>query len=703
MKKKIKLIICLIFVSVIGLFTLNLNKSHALSTTDNPVELRGVWVATVSNIDISKQNGTGDKAINDYKQKLLAIINRVESYGLNAIFFQIRPANDAFYESEYNPWSEYFVSRGTNPGWDMFSWLIEECHSRGIEVHAWLNPYRVTGANVVDLANMSADEIKEVKINYRNSILNTQPNINSPITTLSEAEYLEEVVAGKEGKLILNPSRDITIQHISNTIEEIITKYDVDGIHFDDYFYPSGGIEATIDNNDYLQYVDNGGTLSKEDWRRSNVDRMVETVHNIISSYNETSDHYVTFGISPAAVWAPSTEQCQDSPRGQEGGMNVGCLSYSSYNDLYADTKKWVVNEWLDYILPQNYYNFGNDYKEISLWWSKVVSTTKHVKLYIGTPLYRVTEFNDSELLKKQFEYNESVPIIQRNVSGYVLFSYRNLVSSDTLMKQAVTYLQTKFKGGALLPKYEEYESTTKTIDDVDIKIYKISNDYSVQFTQVEGIPSYVMYAISNGYDIDFNGTNTYIAKVYNDVSVGTKYIYKVTENGSKINQFVLRAFDANNNPIGYKVLDFEDAIVNSGAKITSQTTFDDSYKLHDTIHLSFKIESELDLPLTVTLLVSHNGETYYESYDLTSNSNIYEYDYETFVEGTHYFRVQAYDTDIYNTLDLDVINVGTTFTPIEPKTEEPTQSGSSCSFGISVVSTIMLFSLAFVLIRRKA
>ena len=145
-------------------------KSEAAISGENVSELRGVWVSTVSNIDITTQKGTGEKAIKDYQNVLLTILDKVESTGLNAIFFQIRPANDALYESKYNVWSEFLAGYGVNPGWDMLSWFIEKAHERGIELHAWLNPYRVTASSVTN--GKTAEEIKQIKLDLRAKTLN---------------------------------------------------------------------------------------------------------------------------------------------------------------------------------------------------------------------------------------------------------------------------------------------------------------------------------------------------------------------------------------------------------------------------------------------------------------------------------------------------------------------------------------------------
>ena len=172
--KKIVTVVLLVFTLMFFVKTPTVN---ALKHNGSLEELRGVWVSTVSNIDIAKQNGTTEKAINDYKKELLSILEKAETYGINAIFFQVRPENDAFYESEYNPWSRFFYQRGVNPGWDMLSWFIDECHSRGIELHAWLNPYRVTASRVADLKNDSEEKIKQVKLNLRAEAQKLYPEI----------------------------------------------------------------------------------------------------------------------------------------------------------------------------------------------------------------------------------------------------------------------------------------------------------------------------------------------------------------------------------------------------------------------------------------------------------------------------------------------------------------------------------------------
>ena len=293
--KKIVTILLLVFAIM---FFAKKPSVNALVIDDNLEELRGVWVSTVSNIDISRQNGTSEKAINDYKEQLLSILSKAENYGLNAIFFQVRPSNDALYESEYNPWSQFFYQHGVNPGWDMLSWFDDECHARGIELHAWLNPYRVTASRVASFSDGEA-KINEIKFNLRKQAQSLYPEINNPLNIQDDEEFLSTVVLGAEGQMVLNPAKQTTIDHVTNTIVELIENYDIDGVHFDDYFYPSGGIESKYDSEDYAAYKQNGGTLAVADWRRDNVDRMVKSVSDAVAAYNaKNPDQYTAFGIS---------------------------------------------------------------------------------------------------------------------------------------------------------------------------------------------------------------------------------------------------------------------------------------------------------------------------------------------------------------------------------------------------------------------
>lgn len=710
MKKILKLTLCLVML-VACVFAVNAKKVEAIATTEAPVELRGVWVATVSNIDISKQTGTNEKAISEYKAKLTAILNRMENYGMNCMFFQVRPANDAFYESAYNPYSKYFAGLGIDPGWDMLSWLCDEAHKRGIQVHGWLNPYRVTGESAYDYKKDTLEEINAVKKNLRAQVKATGQNINNPILIEDDTEFLETIVAGAENKLVLNPARQATITHIENTISELINNYDLDGIHFDDYFYPSGGIEGGVEQKDYNLYKSNGGTLDIKDWRRENVNKMVKAVSDIVSEYNETSSRYCAFGISPASVWAPGPQMCSDDNRVTEGGMAVICGSYSSYLDLYADTRKWVREEWLDYILPQNYTGYNDNYKEISKWWANEVSKTSKVKLYIGTGLYRFsnndTEFQDANVVQNQMNYNATTLVTQRNVSGYVMFSYRNLSSSQSPQKEANQKLQIAWSAGALLPTYGT--STKVVTGDPNIRVSYLQGKYSVQFSEVQNANGYVVYALPNGVN-SYTEEGAILSKVYNQTNGNGTNVYKTTDYGVQHNKFELVVFDQNNNPAKTYFIDFSNPLQNEGP-IVSMNADQTSVAKGDSIKITITAESSFDLDLTVKLYVKQDDDEYNENHELTIDEDgFYTYEYETFKDGTITFKVVVSDGDKETVVELDPIKVGNP-KPVDPTPTEDDpavdpapkkESSGGCSFGAAAMLPLMAACILLVIRKRE-
>ena len=360
------------------------------------VEFRSVWVCTVANMDVQKQIGTSPEAIQAWKDQYLDILYNSKAMGMNAIIFQVRPCNDAFYPSKYNPWSEYLAGFGVDPGWDPLEWMLEVTHAAGLEYHAWLNPYRTsTGAlsyypTTKDQAtgstywgDYSTSEAYNYKQEYFKGLADTLRNNNNVVDNpiMETGSTLNhQIVYGSESKFVLNPADPVTIELLDNTIKELVENYDIDGIHFDDYFYPDDSsykgtnadyknitfsTQPDIDYADYKSYLNDGGTLSIYDFRRDNVNRLIKTLSDTIRELNKTDDYICAFGISPAARWAPSIESCPaGSPRAAEGGEAGSCNNYYSYSDLYADTRKWVLEDWIDYILPQAYTYLGTSTSE---------------------------------------------------------------------------------------------------------------------------------------------------------------------------------------------------------------------------------------------------------------------------------------------------------------------------------------------------
>ena len=307
------------------------------SRADAPVkrEMRSPFCATVWNLDWpgNQITITGNQTqINNQKKRMITILDSLQANNFNAMSFQVRSRCDAMYNSSYEPWSSDLVkTRGMDPGWDPLEWVVSECHKRGIECHAWVNPYRY---ETTPGAWGNSD--------YRR---------DHPDWLLSNGSYV-----------VINPGLPEVTQRIVDIIHEIITNYDVDGILFDDYFYPSGGTDLSLDADLYQAYVDAGGTLSQNDWRCDNVNRMVIAVNNMIKA----TKPWVRFGVAPAGVAASSVSYAE-----KFGVKNCPAGYDWQYGQIHSEPLAWLRDRSIDYIAPQVYWTIGadEDYSKITPWW----------------------------------------------------------------------------------------------------------------------------------------------------------------------------------------------------------------------------------------------------------------------------------------------------------------------------------------------
>ncbi len=310
-------------------------------------EFRGVWVATVTNIDWPSRPGlTADQQ----KQELIGLLEQHKKNGMNAILLQVRPAADAFYAKSREPWSRWLMGKqGLAPaaGYDPLAFAIKEAHFRGMELHAWFNPYR---------ANMSAGE--QV----------------SPDHMTSKRPDLFFTYGGKKQ---FDPGLPEVREYIVQVILDVVKGYDVDGIHFDDYFYPYPISGQRINDSLTFSKYPNGFT-NVPDWRRNNVDLLIKMLDDSIHHYKK----YVKFGISPFGIWKNSSE---DTLGSKTNGL-------SNYAELYADSRKWIKEGWVDYINPQVYFSFTRKAAPFDVlvdWWSNN-AFGRHV--YIGQAAYLVNQ-----------------------------------------------------------------------------------------------------------------------------------------------------------------------------------------------------------------------------------------------------------------------------------------------------------------------
>ena len=352
-------------------------------------EMRGVWIATVYSIDFpsAKNNVTAQKA------ELDNIVNTAAKAGLNSLFFQVRPYGDALYKSSIFPWSaELTGTQGKDPGFDPLAYVIESAAKKGIGVHAWINPYRIT----IGSANAPKHDINALAPNH--------PVRQNP----------SMVVAFDDGKLYLNPGDPAAQKLVLDGVKELIENYNIAGIHFDDYFYPSptvtkDGVTYNAKFNDDATYAQYGGGMSLADWRRSNTYKMIQDTNNLVKSYTNKS---VRFGVSPTGIW--------DNKGSNSLGSDTN--GFSSYSQIYADSRKWVKDGIVDYVIPQIYWQIGaknSDYATLVKWWSDVVKGT-NVDLYVGHPAYRIEEWKNSDSVMDQLNFNKEYSLVK----GSVFYGY---------------------------------------------------------------------------------------------------------------------------------------------------------------------------------------------------------------------------------------------------------------------------------------
>lgn len=374
-------------------------------------EVRATWLTTVWRLDwpsATVPTATGnneterERIRNAQKNGLLAILNRLQAGNFNTIYFQVRGMSDAFYNSQYEPWSAYISSeRGQDPGWDPLEFIIEEAHKRGIEIHAWLNPYRYS---------TSTDSHGNLPTDYPN----THP------------DWLMDYGSDKK---ILNPGMPEVRERICDIVEDIITNYDVDGIIFDDYFYVQGTTNA-MDNREYDMY--NPNHLERGDWRRANVNLMVEEVYERINNIKP----YLSFGISPAGVAASAASVAE------KYGVNPAPVGSDwQYNGIYSDPLAWLNENTIDYISPQIYWaikSYPNDYELLSRWWANIAN-------HFGRNYYssNLSEFSNNEIVN-QTQVNRDADL--NGTTGIVFFRTNDLhqpkinaLKADLMSQKALT------------------------------------------------------------------------------------------------------------------------------------------------------------------------------------------------------------------------------------------------------------------------
>ena len=426
------------------------------SLSQKKYEFRAAWIATVDNIDWPSKKGLPS---NVQKAEYIELLDMHVRNGLNAVIVQIRPATDAFYPSQYEPWSEWLTGKQgkpPSPYYDPLQFMIEEAHKRGLEFHAWCNPYRAEF------------------IVGRSSIAPTH------VTRLHPEWFL------KYGdKRYFDPGNKEAQRFVVKVIRDVVSRYDIDAIHFDDYFYPYriAGREFP-DDKTYAKY---GNGLSRADWRRSNVDSVIVMLSKAIKEENK----YCRFGISPFGVWRNKSQDPEgsDSRAGQ-----------TNYDDLYADILLWLKEGWIDYVAPQLYWEFSHPnapYTPLLEWWSQH-AYGKH--LYIGLGIYRAAGANvaapwkDLTLLPRQVQATQETT----NVDGAIYFSSKSFVKNPNGWNDSLQ--NNYYRHPALVPPMTWIPSTVPAEPKLKSSFSKTDSVITILFekgNEDDKLKGYVVYQLS--------------------------------------------------------------------------------------------------------------------------------------------------------------------------------------------------------------
>jgi len=348
-----------------------------LISTPGGTELRGVWVTTVYNLDWPSAESRGDPE--KQKREFVQLLDELQAIGMNAVFVQVRPSADALYPSERVPWSAVLSGKqGQDPGYDPLAFMIAETHRRGMEFHAWFNPFRAHTSTSTE-------------------------GLDPRHVAVAHPEW----VVRSGSVLYINPGIPEARRHVIDDILEVVRRYDIDGGHLDDYFYPSGGFP----DDDTFRKYNAKNIRDKGDWRRDNMSEFIRMLGEAIHKEKPR----VSFGVSPFGVWRNKA----DDPGGSDTRASV-----TAYDNNFADVRTWIRREWVDYVAPQIYWSrtfSAANYDKLVDWWVNEVGGTR-VMLYIGHAPYKIgtneTGWNRAEEIVEQLVYNRQYP----EVAGDLFF-----------------------------------------------------------------------------------------------------------------------------------------------------------------------------------------------------------------------------------------------------------------------------------------
>ena len=471
-------------------------------------DLRGVFLPSVLSITWpSNRNAT--PAVQ--QAELITMLDNMKANGYNSVFLQVRPECDALYPSTIEPWSYWLTgAQGTAPSplWDPLQFAITESHARGLDLHAWLNPYR---------AKRGTDTAASTHVTVTNP---------SWVFTSSSNANLK----------ILNPGIPAVTDYIVSVVQEIATNYDLDGIHFDDYFYPNGGMGTNQDSQTYIDY--NPTNISNiEDWRRDNVNEMIGEVYDVIQTINIANNKNIVFGVSPSGIW--------------KSGTPSGISGLSSYHALFGDAIAWMQAGKVDYIAPQLYWTFGGgqDYDILSQWWNDQAATY-NTQLYISQAYYKLDSSVSSwdwPVTELQNQINENREASMDATFGQISYRYNEIGIDMKGINGALNGAQFQYKSFAppILGAGKDNTCPLKP-DNIRFETLKIAWDTPVMASDGDLPKKYVVYEFDTASEALTNMNDG--SKIL-DIVHGNELTLTQTQIDNKY--FVVTSLDKNNNEAG--------------------------------------------------------------------------------------------------------------------------------------------------------
>jgi uncharacterized lipoprotein YddW (UPF0748 family) len=476
--------------------------------TTNPAtpkrQFRAMWIASVTNIDWPSAPGQSEEKL---KAEYRAWLDLAQRLNHNAVIVQVRPSADAFWPSPYEPWSEWLTGArdGVSPGWDPLKFLVAEAHARNLEFHAWFNPYRISmpqGAGP-DIAKLAP---------------------NHPVRQHPEWAIPYPVNAAGS-RLYYNPGIPEVRAFVQRAMLDAVVRYDIDGVHFDDYFYPYPAAgQDFADDATFAQY--GGGFASKADWRRHNIDLLVQE----FGAKVRAAKPWVKFGISPFGIWR---NKATDPLGSETNGLQ-------SYDAIYADTRKWVKEEWIDYILPQVYWHIGlavADYAKLVPWWADVVAGTR-VHLYIGQADYKIADpaqpapWQDPAEMSRHLTFNRDYPEVDGNVHFSAVQVRANKLGATDI------YAAEHYSRPALVPEMPHLDRKPPLFPLVTGASRAADGAVTLRWKQLGGATSFAVYRFDGltlpgrcGFADAAHLVGTARGTSYVDTSAvpGARYTYYVT------------------------------------------------------------------------------------------------------------------------------------------------------------------------------